>query len=378
MKKLTMSFPVVLALALSAAAQSDAVRSIYINSATIPTNVDWIHMYPAPPEGFNALTAADEELAAYGVPPRPDKVQDPAGYRRWTRTATVMSNPRSRWYGEIKLGKSHSGPAMAALSPKESSEPMFGASSAQGKGWSGVTNTLPLTKWSSTKSFKSVKGEFSVPVPQQAFSGGGNTICDGDIDQAAFWVGLGGLSVKGVITNTNVAQAGVDIYAACGVFDGSGGYAWTEWYPNPMAQFFNVNPGDDIAVNVTALSPTSVSVFVIDFTQQQTVSGLMAPPSGVSLIGNEAEYIVERPGGDSTPSGLYPLANYIWSFWDFARAETFNGAYYYPGTTAPSTIVISMTNDSGSEKISIPSIDAGLQNLFVQNGGCSYSGGCTP
>lgn len=80
--KFTMLFLVVLALTLTAAAQMEnaRVRAIYKSSATIPTNVEWIRTYPDPPAGFNPLSASDEELASYGFPPRPDKVEDPHGY----------------------------------------------------------------------------------------------------------------------------------------------------------------------------------------------------------------------------------------------------------------------------------------------------------
>jgi hypothetical protein len=37
-----------------------------------------------------------------------------------------------------------------------------------------------------------------------------------------------------------------------------------------------------------------------------------------------------------------------------------------------------MTDDSGKNIISEPKIDKGLQNLFVEDVGCAYSGGCTP
>jgi hypothetical protein len=373
----TLPFVVVFVLTLSAVAQTDATRAIYESAATIPTNFDGIRAYPAPPEGFNAQTASDEELAAYGIPPRPDQAQDSDGYRHWTRTALVMGNPRSRWQGELKPRKGRSSLPTAVEPPQEEQGTTFGASSYSSKNWSGAINTLPLSQWSSSKSFSRVTGYFNVPVPQQAFNGSGS-VCDLDTDQAAFWVGFGGLSIKGVISNNNVAQAGVDIYAYCGFGTNTGAYAWVEWFPNNPAQLFSCNPGDDVTVNLLALSPTSVSVAIVDVTLRQSWGGVITPPSGFQLVGNEAEYIVERPGGDSTPTGLYPLANYIWSFWDFSRAETFSKVFYYPGNTTAGTYDSTMYDDSGVNKISVPSIDKGLQNLFVQDVGCAYVGGCAP
>jgi|HubBroStandDraft_6_1064221.scaffolds.fasta_scaffold189694_2 hypothetical protein len=369
--------------ATTAAAQSDALRKLYETSATIPTNVESIHAYPAPPAGFDSLSASDEDLAAYGIPLRPDKVQDPEGYRHWTRVAQLMGNPHSRWYGELKPRPVHGALATAVPSSKQAQDTTFGATSVSGHGWSGVVNTVPGTTWSSSKSFSSVQGEFNVPAPQQAFASGGQSdICDGGTDMASFWVGLGGLSVTGknLGNQNNVAQTGVDIYAFCNVQVGAnfGAYAWEEWYPGPSVQLFDVNPADDISVSVEDTSSTAAAFFIVDFTIQQSASFTITAPADTKLVGNEAEYIVERPGGDSTPTGLYPLANYIWSFWDFSRAKAFTGTYYYPGETSATTYDVSMTDDSGANIISVPNIDKGLQNLFVQDQGCAYSLGCTP
>jgi len=42
-----------LGLTAAALAQSEAIRAIYRESASIPTNVEGIHAYPAPPAGSN-------------------------------------------------------------------------------------------------------------------------------------------------------------------------------------------------------------------------------------------------------------------------------------------------------------------------------------
>lgn len=365
-----------------AAAQSDALRRLYETSATIPTNVESIHAYTAPPVGFDPLTASDEELAAYGIPLRPDKVQDPGGYRHWTRAALLMSDPHSRWYGELKPRPVHGVLATVAPSSKQAQETTFGATSVSGTGWSGVVNTVPGTTWSSSKSFSYVIGEFNVPAPQQAFASGGGNICDGSNDQASFWVGLGGFTLTGknLGKQNNVVQTGVDISANCNVIFGTntGAYAWEEWYPGPSVQLFNVNPGDDIQVSVQNTSSTAAAFFIVDFTIVQSAAFTITAPAGTELVGNEAEYIVERPGGNGCNTCLYPLANYIWSFWDFSRSKAFTGTYYYPGETSASTYDVSMTDDSGTNIISVPNIDKGLQNLFVEDQGCAYNYGCTP
>jgi hypothetical protein len=370
-----------LGLTAAALAQSDAVRAIYRASASIPTNVEGVYAYPAPPTGFNPLSASDEELAAYGFPPRPDKVEDAHGYQVWAR---VMSMPTTRWFGELKVRSNRSHPATARLSQSQTDPTKFAASSGVTKNWSGVVNTLSSTSYSSTKSFCCVAAEFVVPQPQQAFNGSGGNICDGDTDQAAFWVGQGGFTIAGLNlgNQNNIAQSGVDIVAPCGDSNGSA-YAWMEWYPANLVEFFPVSAGDDIYVSVNNTSSTTATINLVDETGQHSVSVSLTAPSGVRLVGNEAEFVVERPYGDSkTPTGYYPLANYIWSFWDYARSKTFAKKYYYPGTTAASTYDISMTDDVGDQIISVPTVGTsgtlGLEGMFVQDQDCAQLIGCVP
>lgn len=370
-----------LGLTAAALAQSEAVRAIYQASASIPTNIEGIYTYPAPPAGFKPVTASDEELAAYGFPPRPDKVEDPHGYEVWAR---VMSMPATRWFGELKAPGSHSHPATARLSQSQNSPAKFGASSGTTKNWSGVVNTLSSTSYSTTNSFCCVSAEFVVPQPQQAFNGSGGNICDGDTDQASFWVGQGGLNVTGVNlgNQNNVVQSGVDILAPCGDSNGSA-YAWMEWFPANSVEFFPVSAGDDIYVSVNNTSSTTATIYLHDETGQHAASFNIAAPKGVKLVGNEAEYIVERPSGDSsTPTGYYPLANYIWSFWDYARSKTFAKIYHYPGGTSASTYDLSMTDDVGDQIISVPTVGTsgtlGLEGMFVKNENCAQLIGCVP
>jgi hypothetical protein len=363
----------------AAAAQTDALRALYETSATIPTNVEGINAYPAPSEGFNPLQATDEELAAYGIPLRPDKTQDPRGYSQWTRVATLMSNPRSRWNGELKPRRVRGSVTQAIPSAPGAEETTFGTTSAVSLAWSGVVNTLPLTKWSSKKSFSLVKAEFPVPVPQQAFNGTGGNICDSDNDQAAYWVGLGGFYAtdKNLGNQSSLAQAGVDTSADCST---PSAYAFVEWVPGPAVQLFNVNPGDDIYVDVYNTSATKGAFFIEDLTLQQAAGYFITAPAGFPLTGNEAEFIVERPDHDpnNPATGLFPLANYVWSIWDFCLAKTFDGTDYGPGDTSAATFRVSMVDDSTKHVISVPSVDKGLEQLSVQDQGCAFRGGCTP
>lgn len=56
------------------------------------------HKFPVPPEGFNPLTATDEQLETYGFPPRPDE-QNAEDYADWVE---IMSCCKSTPVPEIK------------------------------------------------------------------------------------------------------------------------------------------------------------------------------------------------------------------------------------------------------------------------------------
>src|ERR1700735_2039798 len=62
-------------LTVSGHAQS-AIDQTYLGAGTVSTNIAAVHAYPDPPQGFNPLTATDQELASYGFPttPPPDEL----------------------------------------------------------------------------------------------------------------------------------------------------------------------------------------------------------------------------------------------------------------------------------------------------------------
>jgi len=168
----------------------------------------------------------------------------------------------------------------------------------------------------------------------------------------------------------------VDIEANCSGLEAA--YAWVEWYPASVARLFDVNPGDDIDVEVVNTSATGGYFYILDKTKQINASYHVTAPSGHQLVGNEAEYILERPSGDSnTPTHLYPLANYVWSFWADARSEDFTGAYHYPSDSNAGTVRLSMTDDSGTIIISKPELINGEQ-IFLEDENCALTAGCKP
>jgi hypothetical protein len=368
-------------LAMTATAADKAVLgAIYDSSATIPTNIKGINTYPAPPRGFNAVTASDEELATYGLPPRPDKQADPVSFAKWVR---AMSSPvRHRAISEAKDMGVYSTAAKHAMAPSNlaaASAVSATPTTEYSSNWSGVVNTNANTVWKGTTSFYYVVSEFSVPVAQQPFG-----TCDGGYDWEVNWNGIDGWK------NGDVLQGGSSSYYYCNSATNTkfpGYCGWVEWYPSyPIICEFTVNPGDDMFVETWSTSggTNPGNVYIYDYTLQVGGVYQLTYKSGPGLVGNSAEYIVERPCCRSFSNGNfgYPLANYIFSFWSDDYAYTFRSVQSFPGSQSPTTYLVDMLDDAGDQIISYPDAgSAGYEGKYAiafYDEGCAYSGGCTP
>jgi Peptidase A4 family len=366
----------------TAAAQNDtdAIRAMYQTSATIPSTIPGINRFPDPPVGFDPVAASDMELAMHGFPPRPDAQTDPNGYAHWV---LAMKSARKRWNGELKLSGKYHGPmrdpqVVAASATENANAPK----SATSQNWSAVILTNTLTKYNTSNSFYFLESYFNVPFAQEAFNvdyEGGN-VCDGGYDQVSVWNGIdgSGLAKAG---NGDVLQAGTDSYVYC-----SGGstthyepYAWIEWFPAGEVVEFGVNTGDDMYVETVETSTTTGYFFLEDLTLQVYDLLTITAPSGTSLVGSSAEWVVERPGylcGKSIC--LYPLANYVMEFNAGGVAYTNADHVLYPGNQSITTFLSTMLD--GSTAISYPQAgSAGIEGngsitFFDEN--CANTGGC--
>src|ERR1700761_7454680 len=73
----------------------------------LATNLSGVMTFATPPQGFSAITASDEELAAYGFPPRPDPQLSPKPYASW---AKAMLASRTRILPQLERTSIHHGP----------------------------------------------------------------------------------------------------------------------------------------------------------------------------------------------------------------------------------------------------------------------------
>ncbi|KAF8556564.1 hypothetical protein OG21DRAFT_1506320 [Imleria badia] len=135
--------------------------------------------------------------------------------------------------------------------------------------------------------FTSVTGDFTVPV-----ASGQNG------SAASVWVGIDGDTCHDVIL-----QTGVDFVV---INDTATYRAWYEWYPEyDYFRDLSISAGDNIRVNVTALSTTSGIAIVENLTNGQSAHKYLH--STLPLCGQNAEWIVQDFLQDGKQA---PLANF--------------------------------------------------------------------
>jgi hypothetical protein len=315
---------------------------------TVPTNLPGVKTFIAPMEDFNPLTASDEELAMFGFPPRPDAEAAPEAYGSWRRavlaakervipqleTTNIVHHPNLRTSGKTEAGTDTS------------------------LNWSGVVDLGGASAYNHSTSFRSIFATWVVPVGRQAFGA-----CTGGTDWSFSWVGIDGHNSKDVL------QAGTESDATCNILQHeSSYYAWFEWWPNSATRLTNlpVSAGNDMFVEIWNTSATEGFAYIENLTTNQYVTLGLIPPSGTSLIGNSAEWIVERP---LEQGALATLTNYVSDYFSDCYAATFGGKVYTPGTA--SAIQVTMV-DNSLKPISFPFLLGPTAIWFEDEGSARY------
>jgi hypothetical protein len=265
-----------------------------------------IRTFSSPPDGFNPVKADDRALLAYGFPSRPEQ---PELLDRWER---VVSRPIRRIQ-----------PTFRSMPYKRRRLPKAAAGAAHGTEttdiWSGAVVHAPAGD-----SFKWVEGVWTVP---NAYPPPGAV--DGVWYSASTWIGIDGIDGSG-----DVLQAGCDSDVMT-----SGGTIqrqlnpWWEWFPAGSFWISNlpVAQGDtmDGLICVDAGSTTSATIFLLNLTSGVGASFIATAPSGTSLAGNSAEWVVERLEIDTnTPE----LARYGDVYFAEANAGTVANALINAGS----------------------------------------------
>ena len=231
------------------------------------------------------------------------------------------------------------------------------ASNGTSYNWSGYALVNSQTSRTAA-SFYYLIADYVVPVAEQAYG-----VCTGGWDYSSSWIGIDGYG------SSDVLQAGTESDAYCSGATTSTYYAaWYEWYPNYEIRIggFPVAAGDDMFVEVWSTSATVGHAYMVNYQTNQVVNLTFNAPSGTTLKGNSAEWVVERPG---VGGSLSNLTNYIQDFFEDAYAYDFSyhsssPSYPYTGNTS---VPVTMLDNSGNP-ISYPTLIGPAAILFNDEG----------
>jgi len=245
-----------------------------------------------PPPGFGFAAASSRDRLRYGFPAEPDRQAQPRLSAKWERN---LHRPWRRVVPQYELQPAR---PLAFRLP---------LGSGTSDNWSGAVATPPPGK-----GFFSASGTWIVPdayPPPSAWNGNGYN--DG-LYNVLHWVGIAG-DIGAGAGNLVQAGTGTDVNVAGGVISVTP-YFWFEWWNSVLdngytrLNGFTVTPGDVIEVGVCAGS-TVGAASIGNVTRSEYVSQVIDPPSAnLTLVGNTAEWIVEREG--FVGGGLSTLADY--------------------------------------------------------------------
>lgn len=241
------------------------------------------------PEGFNPLTASDNELLAYGYPARPT---DAAWLERWERGVV-----RPRTYVT---------PTFRPISDRPSnSQPRPLANTNTTLNWSGAIVQSPQGGISIVGAVTNVPNPYPVQYNNTWF-------------YSSSWIGIGGW------LEDNILQVGVEHDASfqSNALDTSV-FAWWSWNSFPIAIQFPIAPGDRMnwVICVSTKTFASATIFLLNESSGASTSFVVYSPNGAPIGGTSAEWIVS--------SGTYQgevqqLANYGAVYFDDAVSSAGN------------------------------------------------------
>jgi hypothetical protein len=259
---------------------------------------------PAVPEGFQALTASQEELARYVYPARPD-ADNEAARRIWSHLMRGAL-PTPGWEDQVLPLKA--GPVPYAPGFNQSG---FRGRLESSRNWSGA-----VTHASGSGHLRTIFGMWEVPrVRAPAGAQNGVWACSS-------WIGMDGYAP----TSFNLPQIGTSHYVVVEHGHATIYYeAWYQWWtrggPTAPVTFQNlpVQAGDLIATSVQFITPREVWLMIRNVTsglppirQRLSAPAVSNVAAGLALgeaRGITAEWITERPMKIGS-TFLYPLPEF--------------------------------------------------------------------
>src|SRR5947209_6697417 len=291
---------------------SSTQKKSKITSIKFPNGAK-VRTFLAPPSGFNPLKADHRQLLKHGFPRRPE--EHPELMKHWEKVLSQSRNyinPSFRRNENKKHGR--------RLKTKNSKS----AGTESSDNWSGAVVFAP-----SGTTMTWIYGEWTVPNPYPIAD-------DGTWYYSTAWIGIDGDG------SNDVFQAGVECEAIT-----SGGvtqrniYPWWEWAPDFEIAIdnFPVSAGDVMHCLLCVTSNTTGIAFYTNQSSGAFTSFELTAPSGTMLVGNCAEWIMERP---QVGGVLSNLANYGVCYFDTAMAASSGGDLLGPSDGD----IINMTDNS--------------------------------
>jgi hypothetical protein len=243
-----------------------------------------VKTFSPPPPGFHPLTASSAELARHGFPARPERPEHLERYRR------VFDQVKNRFrYIEptfqVNPGRSHGFATKGKARVQAGNEDNLT--------WSGARVLAPAEQ-----SFRYILAQWMVPNVSAP--------AENEDYYSAIWIGLDGDGFQ----STDVCQVGVNCdISQSGIVTIT---PWWEWFQEgadtgevPITNL-EVQAGDTVSAVIctTGVGASEATVFFANLTSGFGTSFVMQAEPGVSLTGNCAEWVVERPLVDGDVSML--------------------------------------------------------------------------
>ncbi|KAM3522056.1 hypothetical protein NHJ13051_005871 [Beauveria bassiana] len=258
---------------------------------------------PIPPD-FDPVAATPEQLAQYGLPPRPSMDEAPHDFARWEKMVTKLKG--------MELVR----PSFKIIQRDVTSRTRdrYEAQKWKKTNWAGAVISDFV--------FNLVESDWTVPRPEP---GRGDHIAW----YSAAYVGLDGYRMNS--DDVLAGGTGHDYYTAKNSFYKT--YAWFEWYPAYPVELegFPVRPCDRVFCEVLGDLPRDDkkgAFFIYNYTTGKYTSLSFCAPPGVGLRGDSAEWIVE---------GEEPEANFHVVEFDRCRAQKTNRRWYNLSSAATVT-----------------------------------------
>jgi hypothetical protein len=293
-----------------------------------------VRTYEPPPEDFDPIAASDRQLLHHGLPRRPDAKQEPEWRAAWEK---ALARPTS-WivpeFQEVK-GRSHGAIKPAPRKKLPTRTAAADLANATSGNWSGAVDFSPKGK-----PYRWVAGQWTVPNPHAPGSGS---------FYASEWVGIDGWG------SSDVLQAGTETEVIEVLwFTIASVYAWWEWYPAGEVAITNlpVSAGDVMYCLICVNSTTSASVYFSNQSAGISTSFTITAPSGTTLQGNVAEWVVERP---TVGGSVASLTDYDVVYFDECQAGWVGGGSIGVDDLSSAT-TITMTGGGGAD-LSDPTIE---------------------